>query len=69
MSANSNSADAHSVFSCIPLDICNIVAEYTVPLKLLDWININKINWNWLSLNPAAFGKKFGQNRMRLVVF
>ena len=22
--------------------------------KLLDWIDINKINWSWLSYNPGA---------------
>jgi len=38
----------------IPLDICHIIAEYVIALKLLDWININKLNWGLLSINPNA---------------
>ena len=40
----------------IPLDVLKIVASYLVKpkMKLLDWILLNKINWNNLSLNPNA---------------
>jgi len=26
----------------------------SLPMKLLDWIDKNKINWNYLSINPNA---------------
>jgi hypothetical protein len=36
--------------------LSNLIAGYTIdiPTKLLDWIPFNKINWNCLSMNPAA---------------
>lgn len=37
-------------------DICAVIAKY-IPSKkyeLLDWIDINKLNWQMLSLNPHA---------------
>ena len=31
-------------FMCIPLDICNIISEYAVLQKMLDWIKFKKID-------------------------
>ena len=58
-SANAiNSANAaNAKFTHIPSDIANIISEYAVPLKLLNWINPDKINWKYLSENPAIFEK------------
>ena len=35
-------------------DVLIIIIEYSKEYELLDWININKINWNMLSKNPNA---------------
>jgi hypothetical protein len=37
-------------------DICEIISNYIYKssYKLLDWININKLNWHNLSSNPNA---------------
>ena len=37
-------------------DLWNITLDYLLesPKKFLDWIDVDKINWSWLSLNPAA---------------
>ena len=32
--------------------ILEIIAEYLAKYELLDWISINKINWEGLSKNP-----------------
>jgi len=40
----------------IPLDILKIVASYLVKpkMKLLDWILLDNLDWDWLSENPNA---------------
>ena len=40
----------------IPLDLFKLVASYLVKpkMKLLDWIDINKLKWQYLSYNPNA---------------
>ena len=40
----------------VPLDILKIVASYVIKpnMKLLDWINKDKIKWRYLSENPNA---------------
>ena len=40
----------------IPLDVLKIVASYLVKpkMKLLDWMLLNKIDWDTLSKNPNA---------------
>ena len=40
----------------VPLDILKIVASYVSKpiMKLLNWVNIDKINWVYLSRNPNA---------------
>jgi len=40
----------------LPLDVLKIVASYLVKpkMKLLDWISLDKINWEFLSKNPNA---------------
>ena len=40
----------------LPRVICNIIAEYTITyeIQLLDWIDIDKIDWKILSRNPNA---------------
>ena len=39
----------------LPLDICNMIADYHLPKYVLhDWIDINKLNWDWLSGNANA---------------
>ena len=37
-----------------PEVICDLIADYTCENKLLPWIDINKLNWELLSENPAA---------------
>ena len=40
----------------IPLDVLKIVSSYLVKpkMKLLDWVLLDKINWQQLSKNPNA---------------
>ena len=38
----------------LPEDIINIIIEYAKCYTLLPWIDINKIDWNYLSDNPNA---------------
>ena len=38
----------------LPLDICNMIADYIPKYVLHDWISINKLNWIPLSSNPFA---------------
>ena len=38
----------------LPLDICNMISDYLPKYVLHDWIDINKLNWDMLSENPAA---------------
>ena len=40
----------------IPLDVINLIASYLVEpkMKLLDWIQLDKIYWYYLSLNLNA---------------
>ena len=40
----------------IPLDILKIVASYLVKpkMKLLDWVLLDKLDWEILSQNPNA---------------
>ena len=42
--------------SVIPLDVIRLIVSYTVEpkMKLLNWIPLNKINWNILSAIPNA---------------
>ena len=35
-------------------DVIGIICDYLPEYKLLEWIDINKINWSYLSRNPAA---------------
>ena len=35
-------------------DVLIIIIEYSKEYELLDWIDINKIDWNFLSSNPNA---------------
>ena len=51
----------------VPLDILKIVANYmTKPMmKLLGWINIDKIDWDFLSFNPNAI-HLLEQNREKI---
>jgi len=39
-------------------DICEIISNYIykpiLKYELLDWIDINKLNWDLLSANPKA---------------
>ena len=37
-------------------DISGLIAEYIIekPLKLRDWINVNKLNWNCLTMNKNS---------------
>ena len=38
----------------LPLDICNMIADYLPKYILHDWIDVNKLNWGYLASNPAA---------------
>ena len=40
----------------LPSLICKLIAEYVIEYdkNLLDWIDINKINWKNISFNPNA---------------
>ena len=40
----------------IPFDLLKLVASYLVKprMKLLDWIDVNKLSWGLLSQNPNA---------------
>jgi hypothetical protein len=38
----------------LPLDICNMIADYIPKYVLHDWIDITKLNWSWLSCNTNA---------------
>jgi len=39
----------------------------TLPMKLHDWVNINKINWYGLSGNPNAIDLSYNPNAMELL--
>jgi hypothetical protein len=36
----------------LPLDICNMIADYIPDYVYQDWIDPNKLNWCMLSSNP-----------------
>ena len=38
----------------LPLDICNMIADYLPKYVLHDWIDINKLSWIQLSSSPFA---------------
>jgi len=40
----------------IPFDLLNIVASYLVrpKMKILDWLDKDKLNWSCLTENPGA---------------
>ena len=38
----------------LPLDICNMIADYLPKYVLHDWIDVNKLNWDMLSENANA---------------
>ena len=38
----------------LPLDICNMIADYIPDYVYQDWIDLDKINWCMLSSNPAV---------------
>ena len=38
-----------------PLDVLNIIVEYAFEYELLDWVDEKKLNWKYLSKNPAIF--------------
>ena len=35
-------------------DVLGIIFDYAGYYELLEWIDINKLKWNWLSSNPNA---------------
>ncbi len=40
----------------LPDDILRHIATFFIyPTKLRDWIDLKKLNWRWLSENPAIF--------------
>ena len=46
-------------------DIVNIIGEYIGTYELRKWIDINKIDWDWLSTNPNAIDLlKTNQNKI-----
>jgi hypothetical protein len=38
----------------LPLDICNMIADYIPKYVLHDWVDINKLDWSELSKNALA---------------
>ena len=39
----------------LPRVVWNIIAEYTITYEIqLDWVDIDKIDWKILSMNPNA---------------
>ena len=48
-------------------DILNIIVDYAQEYQLLKWIDINKINWNRLSLNPNAIDLSLNLNAIDLL--
>ena len=38
----------------LPDDIINVILLFVSEFELVDWILMNKLNWNCLSVNPAA---------------
>ena len=38
----------------LPLDICNMIADYLPKYVLQDWVDVNKLDWRMLSRNTLA---------------
>ena len=38
----------------LPIVIVDIISQYSAGLKLLDWVDLDKLDWECLSRNPNA---------------